>query len=115
MREDAPAGTVVARLGVSDEDAAGGTRSYFVVEGDPSARFQLRAAAAGAELYVARALDRERTPAYALRVAAADGKFTTYTRVNITVLDVNGESEPYTFAGLVTLHVFYESSRQFAP
>ncbi|KPI91036.1 Fat-like cadherin-related tumor suppressor-like [Papilio xuthus] len=94
VREDAPAGTVVVRLGVSDADTSGGARSYFVAAGDPSARFQLRASATGAELFVARALDRETAPGYVLDVAAADGKFTAYTRVNVTVLDVN-DNPPY--------------------
>ncbi|XP_068628013.1 fat-like cadherin-related tumor suppressor homolog [Battus philenor] len=103
VREDAAAGTVAVRLRVADADApgsgtaggaAGSPRAYFVADGDEGARFQLRAAAGGAELYVARALDRERTPAYDLRVATTDGKFTAYTRVRLTVLDVN-DNPPY--------------------
>lgn len=91
VREDAAAGTVVARLEVRDADAAGAPLAFFVAAGDPRARFQLRASG---ELYVARALDRETEPLYDLRVAATDGKFTAHTRVRINVLDVNGESRP---------------------
>ncbi|CAG9791699.1 unnamed protein product [Diatraea saccharalis] len=91
VAEDAAAGTVVARLGVRDADAAGGALSYFVAGGDARARFQLRASG---ELYVARPLDREREPAYLLSVAATDGKFTAYTEVAITVLDVD-DNPPY--------------------
>lgn len=87
MREDAAAGTVVARLDVEDADASGAPLSFLVADGDMRARFQLRASG---ELYVARALDRETEAAYSLSVAATDGKFTAYTTVNITVLDVNG-------------------------
>lgn len=88
VREDAAAGTVAARLEVRDADAAGAPLSFFVADGDPRARFQLRASG---ELYVARALDRETEPRYDLTVAATDGKFTAQTRVRILVLDVNGE------------------------
>lgn len=88
MREDAASGTVVVRLEVGDADAAGAPLSFFVSDGDPRARFQLRPSG---ELYVARELDRETEPLYELRVAATDGKFTAQTRVRITVLDVNGE------------------------
>lgn len=48
VREDAAAGTVVARLGVRDADAggagaggAGAALSFFVADGDPRARFQV--------------------------------------------------------------------------
>lgn len=87
VREDAAAGTVVARLAVRDADVAGAPLAYFVAAGDVRARFQLRASG---ELYVARPLDRELEPAYSLSVAATDGKFTAYTSVHIAVLDVNG-------------------------
>lgn len=87
VREDAAAGTVVARLDVEDADTSGAPLSFLVADGDLRARFQLRASG---ELYVARALDRETEAAYSLSVAATDGKFTAYTTVNITVLDVNG-------------------------
>ncbi|XP_037297103.1 fat-like cadherin-related tumor suppressor homolog isoform X2 [Manduca sexta] len=89
--EDAAAGTVVARLEVDDADAAGAPLTFFVSEGDARARFQLRASG---ELYVARALDREQQSRYDLTVAATDGKFTAYTRVRVTVLDVN-DNPPY--------------------
>ncbi|CAH2063954.1 unnamed protein product, partial [Iphiclides podalirius] len=89
VREDAAAGTVAARLAVADADAAGAPLAFFVAGGDAAARFQLRAAADAAELYVARALDREEVPRYELTVAATDGKFTAFARVLLTVLDVN--------------------------
>lgn len=88
VREDAPAGTVVTRLSVDDADSVGTPLTFLVVQGDPRARFQLRPTG---ELYVARALDRETQDQYVLSIAATDGKFTAYTSVNITVLDVNGE------------------------
>ncbi|CAG4938447.1 unnamed protein product [Parnassius apollo] len=98
VREDAAAGTVAARLHVADADVAAAPLAYFVAAGDPTARFQLRAASLSpspaAELFVARALDREHTPRYNLTVAATDGKFTAYTRVLLTVLDVN-DNPPY--------------------
>ncbi|CAK1577864.1 unnamed protein product [Parnassius mnemosyne] len=101
VREDAAAGTVAARLRVTDADAAAAPLAYFVAAGDPTARFQLRASPAAspspspaAELFVARALDREHTPRYDLTVAATDGKFTAYTRVLLNVLDVN-DNPPY--------------------
>lgn len=100
VREDAAAGTVVARLAVRDDDVAGAALSYFVAAGDARARFQVRAAG---ELYVARALDREAEPAYSLSVAATDGKFTAYTAVHITVLDVNGDY--FSTAKLLVHHV----------
>lgn len=87
VREDAAPGSVVARLQVRDADVAGAPLAYFVAAGDARARFQVRASG---ELYVARALDREREPAYSLSVAATDGKFTAYTSVHIAVIDVNG-------------------------
>ncbi|XP_041973434.1 fat-like cadherin-related tumor suppressor homolog [Aricia agestis] len=90
VREDAAAGTVVARLAVRDEDAAGVPLQYFVAAGDTRARFQLR----GGELLVARALDRELQPAYDLTVAATDGKFTAYAAVHVDVIDVN-DNPPY--------------------
>ncbi|KAL0839199.1 hypothetical protein ABMA28_015971 [Loxostege sticticalis] len=89
--EDAAPGTVVARLGVRDADAAGGALAFFVADGDARARFQLRATG---ELYVARALDREAAALYRLTVAATDGKFTAYTKVRVVVLDVN-DNPPY--------------------
>lgn len=88
VREDAAAGTVVTRLMVQDDDVSGAPLSYFVSAGDPRARFQVRASG---ELLVARALDRETEPAYSLSVAATDGKFTAYTAVHITIIDVNGK------------------------
>ncbi|XP_026738536.1 fat-like cadherin-related tumor suppressor homolog [Trichoplusia ni] len=91
VREDAAAGTVAARLELRDADAAAAPLSFFVADGDPRARFQLRASG---ELYVARALDRETEPAYDLTVAATDGKFTAQARVRIRVLDVN-DNPPY--------------------
>lgn len=91
VREDAAAGTVVARLDVEDADTSGAPLSFLVADGDVRARFQLRASG---ELYVARALDRETEAAYSLSVAATDGKFTAYTTVNVTVLDVNGARPP---------------------
>ncbi|XP_052738209.1 fat-like cadherin-related tumor suppressor homolog isoform X2 [Bicyclus anynana] len=91
VREDAPAGTVLARLAVADADAAGAPLAFFVAAGDPRARFAVRASG---ELHVARALDREREPAYSLSVAATDGKFTAYTAVHVAVLDVN-DNPPY--------------------
>ncbi|XP_032512432.2 fat-like cadherin-related tumor suppressor homolog isoform X2 [Danaus plexippus] len=91
VREDAAAGTVVTRLMVQDDDVSGAPLSYFVSAGDPRARFQVRASG---ELLVARALDRETEPAYSLSVAATDGKFTAYTAVHITIIDVN-DNPPY--------------------
>ncbi|KAJ0179077.1 hypothetical protein K1T71_004789 [Dendrolimus kikuchii] len=91
VREDAAAGTVVARLEVRDADAGGAPLAFFVAAGDARARFQLRASG---ELFVARALDREVESDYELRVAATDGKFTAFTRVRVTVLDVN-DNPPY--------------------
>ncbi|XP_059061183.1 fat-like cadherin-related tumor suppressor homolog, partial [Achroia grisella] len=91
VSEAAGAGTVVARLGVRDADAAAAPLAFFVADGDPRARFQLRASG---ELYVARALDRELEPHYRLTVAATDGKFTAYTRVSVAVLDVD-DNPPY--------------------
>lgn len=91
VREDAPPGTVAVRLALEDADAAQAPLSFFVADGDPRARFQLRASG---ELYVARALDRETDAVYELSVAATDGKFTAYTRVHVGVLDVNGEYHP---------------------
>ncbi|KAH9632149.1 hypothetical protein HF086_006583 [Spodoptera exigua] len=91
VREDAAPGTVALRLAVTDADAAGAPLSFFVADGDPRARFQLRASG---ELYVARALDRELEPRYDLTVAASDGKFTATTKVLLDVLDVN-DNPPY--------------------
>lgn len=91
VREDAPPGTVVARLALLDADAVAAPLAFFVAEGDPRARFQLRASG---ELYVARALDRELEPAYSLLVAATDGKFTARARVALAVLDVD-DNPPY--------------------
>jgi protocadherin Fat 1/2/3 len=96
VAEDAAAGTVVVKLGVRDGDAAGagagaGALSFFVADGDARARFQLRSTG---ELYVARALDRELEPEYQLSIAATDGKFTAYTSVRVTVLDVDGQYRP---------------------
>ncbi|XP_072941689.1 fat-like cadherin-related tumor suppressor homolog isoform X2 [Epargyreus clarus] len=91
VREDAAAGTVVARLQVDDADVAGAPLAFFVAAGDERARFQLRASG---ELFVARALDRETEPHYELSVAVTDGKFTAYTAVHVTVLDVN-DNPPY--------------------
>ncbi|XP_045763036.1 fat-like cadherin-related tumor suppressor homolog isoform X2 [Maniola jurtina] len=91
VREDAAAGTVLARLAVADADAAGAPLAFFVAAGDPRARFAVRASG---ELHVARALDREAEPAYSLSVAATDGKFTAYTAVHVTVQDVN-DNPPY--------------------
>lgn len=54
------------------------------------------------ELFVARALDRERDALYRLTVAATDGKFTAYTRVRVAVTDVNGECTPEWAAALAT-------------
>lgn len=107
VREDAAAGTVAVRLEVRDADATGAPLSFFVADGDPRARFQLRASG---ELYVARPLDRETEPLYDLLVAATDGKFTAYTRVHITVLDVNGESP---FASFVFALLARYSRRSF--
>ncbi|XP_049865459.1 fat-like cadherin-related tumor suppressor homolog [Pectinophora gossypiella] len=89
--EDAAPGTVVTRLEVDDADTTGSPLTFLVAGGDPRARFQLRATG---ELLVARALDRETEDFYSLSIAATDGKFTAYTTVNITVLDVN-DNPPY--------------------
>ncbi|RVE45661.1 hypothetical protein evm_009676 [Chilo suppressalis] len=108
IHEDAAAGTVVARLGVRDADSgsAGGALTYFVADGDARARFQLRPSG---ELYVARALDRETEPEYLLSVAATDGKFTAYTEVAITVLDVD-DNPPY-----CVRHRYYSRLPEDAP
>ncbi|KAI5643562.1 cadherin domain-containing protein [Phthorimaea operculella] len=91
VSEDAAAGTVVTRLEVEDADSTGSPLTFLVASGDPRARFQLRATG---ELLVARPLDRETEDSYSLTIAATDGKFTAYTTVNITVLDVN-DNPPY--------------------
>lgn len=88
VAEDAPPGTVVARLRLEDADAAAAPLAFLLAAGDPRARFQLRASG---ELLVARALDRELEPAYELTVIATDGKFDARATVAVTVTDVNGE------------------------
>ncbi|CAK1553844.1 unnamed protein product [Leptosia nina] len=91
VREDAAAGTVVARLAVRDSDEEATALTYFVAEGDPRARFQVRPSG---EVIVARALDREAEASYSLSIAATDGKFTAYTALRLGVLDVN-DNPPY--------------------
>lgn len=88
VAEDAPAGTVVASLGVADADAGGAPLAFLVAGGDERGRFQLRASG---DVVLARPLDREARSAYSLAVAATDGKFTAYTTLDVTVTDVNGQ------------------------
>lgn len=104
VREDAAPGTVAARLALTDADATQAPLSFFVADGDARARFQLRASG---ELYVARELDRETEAAYELSVAATDGKFTAYTRVLVTVLDVNGDYKYTPYKG--NLHAYLKN------
>ncbi|XP_063375219.1 fat-like cadherin-related tumor suppressor homolog [Cydia amplana] len=89
--EDAAAGTVVAKLTITDADATTSPLAFLVASGDPRARFQLRPSG---ELLVARPLDRELEESYELSVIATDGKFDARATVQVTVTDVN-DNPPY--------------------
>lgn len=86
--EDALPGTVVIQLKTTDRDSDLETSvDLYVTSGDPMSQFQIRKSG---EIFVAKALDREKIPEYSLQVAATDGKFVTFTTVTVTVIDANG-------------------------
>lgn len=87
VKEDAPVGTVLARLTLADPDEARAPLSLYVTEGE-SGLFSVTAAL---EVVLTASLDRESSPSHSLTVLATDGIFTTTTTVNVVVIDVNGK------------------------
>lgn len=62
--------------------------AYYIIGGDPRSQFQIRQTG---EVYVSKPLDRETESFYNLEVVVTDGIFTDTTKVNIDILDANGE------------------------
>lgn len=60
----------------------------YIISGNPTLQFHVRQTG---EIYVAKALDREKIEHYNLEVLITDGLFTDVTKVHITILDVNGK------------------------
>lgn len=89
VKEDALPGTVVIALGTKDADVNLSTSvDYYIISGNPSSQFQVRQTG---EIYVAKALDREKVGNYNLGVIVTDGFFTDITKVAVTILDINGK------------------------
>lgn len=89
VKEDALPGTVLQTLTTKDADSDLQTPlEFYIVSGDPSSQFQIRQTG---EVYVAKALDREKVGNYNLEIIVTDGLFTDKTNVAVTVLDANGK------------------------
>ena len=87
INEDAYPGTILLTLSTEDKDDITLTETrYYIVEGDPYGRFQVRKTG---EMFVNRPLDREEVPRYMLTVAATDGGFVSLATVTVDVLDAN--------------------------
>ena len=90
INEDAYPGTILLTLSTEDKDDVSLTETrYYIVEGDPYGRFQVRKTG---DVFVNRPLDREQVPRYKLTVAATDGGFVSMATVTVDVLDANDNS-----------------------
>lgn len=89
VMEDALPGTVLETLTTKDADTDLSTPvEFYIISGDPSSQFQIRQTG---EVYVAKALDREKVGNYNLEIIVTDGLFAHTTNVAVTILDANGE------------------------
>lgn len=92
VREDAAPGEPLLRLRADDPDLpAPHALAYFISDGDPDARFTLRASG---DLLLARALDREAQPRHDLTVTVSDGRYAANAAVHVEVLDAD-DNPPY--------------------
>ncbi|XP_056644010.1 fat-like cadherin-related tumor suppressor homolog isoform X1 [Diorhabda sublineata] len=92
VSEDALPGTVVMILETTDADIDLTTPvEYYIVSGDGSSNFEIKQSG---ELYVAKALDREKVSSYNLEVMVTDGLFTDKTKIKVIIGDVN-DNPPY--------------------
>lgn len=92
VNEGALPGTIIFQLQVTDEDKdVVNPVEFFITGGDSLAQFQIKE---NGELYVARALDRERKAQYRMEIRATDGVFVSQCRVTLEILDDN-DSPPY--------------------
>ncbi|CAG9865049.1 unnamed protein product [Phyllotreta striolata] len=92
VKEDALPGTVVLTLDTRDDDIDLSTPvEFYIVSGDISADFQVKQTG---EIYVAKALDREKIPVYNLEVIVTDGLYTDKANIQVVIEDVN-DNPPY--------------------
>ena len=76
-------GTVVVELTTTDKDVELNTPlDFYITAGDPRSQFAIRSTG---QVYVAKALDRETTDHYELKVVGTDGKFVFHTKVIVQV------------------------------
>ncbi|VEN38816.1 unnamed protein product, partial [Callosobruchus maculatus] len=92
VNESALPGTVVIAVKTTDADVDLQTPvEFYIISGDPSSQFQMKQTG---EIYVSKALDREKTSKYNLNIIVTDGLFTDTVNVEIDVLDAN-DNPPY--------------------
>lgn len=89
VREDALIGQEVGTLEATDRDSKSDI-FFFILSGDPQGKFGIEQKTG--KIFVHTSLDREMVSSYKLNVSASDGLYTSYTSVNITVLDANDNS-----------------------
>ena len=86
--EDALSGALLATLQVTDEDSSFPYHNFFIVNGNHQQKFAVSSAGA---LTVLKQFDREEQDSYELQIAVTDGAFTSYTKLQVVITDVNGK------------------------
>ncbi|XP_055493537.1 protocadherin Fat 4, partial [Leucoraja erinacea] len=95
--ENAPVGFTIARISTTDDDIGVNARSTYGIL-DHTATLPFDIDPCTGDLTVARALDRETTDRYVLRVHANDSSWDVNTDVTIVVADMNDNTPQFTEA-----------------
>ncbi|KAI5702448.1 hypothetical protein M8J75_000237 [Diaphorina citri] len=85
VTENDAVGFLVALIQASDPD--GDTLWYRIVDGDPNSTFSI--GNDKGNVLLARRVDWETQPQYTLNISVSDGIHTVYTKLHVTVVDVN--------------------------
>ncbi|KAF2369112.1 Cadherin [Trinorchestia longiramus] len=86
VSEDAVVGSVLSDVAVTDADEGASYRQFFIVAGNERQDFVI---SASGQLMVQKQLDREKQDNYALEIAVSDGLFSSQSKIEVIVTDVN--------------------------